>query len=845
MIVEHRSNDNATQTWLLFNGLDTFASIEFCGQHVASTNNQFRQYYFDASTALAGCSQSAPLLSINFGSAPNIANEIAAQPGQETWPYGVEIPFEFSNREFVRKEGSDFGWDWGPAFAPAGPWQPAYIVQLAQQNEVYVRNSDFDIYRQDQLNNLPPDQTKPWVLNASIDVLGTVPEGSTMRYTVSNSTSNETISSGSLSNVTIANGSVTGTAVLDPSQYDLWWPSGMGPQNLYNITVDVVQGSTLASVTKRMGFRTIVLNEGVITQEQLDQGIAPGNNWHFEINGQEFYAKGSNFIPPDAFWPRVNRTRMEQLFGSVVAGRQNMLRVWATGAYGPDFMYDVADELGILLWSEFEFGDCLYPVAPEFLANVREEAVYNVRRLNHHPSLALWAGGNELESLELATINETYPEQFDRYQREYEELFLDVLVPAVFGNSRSISYMPSSTNNGYLYLNFSQPIPIVERYNNLTEGSIYGDTDHYNYNASEAFNLSTYPIGRFANEFGFHSMPSLQTWQQAVSPSDLHFNSSTIVLRNHHYPSSSLNTSNFYNASLGMGEMTWASQLYYPTPDKTDGLANFSAWCHTTQLFHADFYKSQIQFYRAGSGLPNRQLGALYWQLEDIWQAPTWAGIEYDGRWKVLHYTAKDIYSPVILAPLYNISTGLLSIYAVSDLWSPVAGTASFSWLAWDGTPLSSSSVPFAPIDFAVGPINSTLLHTLNATDLDLDPSAAVLLMNLTATGTLPNNPSSTTFTHSNLFTPVPLSQAALVDPGLELSHDNASKSFSVTATKGVSLWTWLDYPAGAVVRFDDNAFYLRKGERREVGYEVVSDYTDGRWVEGVSVGSVWDNTQP
>ena len=30
-----------------------------------------------------------------------------------------------------------------------------------------------------------------------------------------------------------------------------------------------------------------------------------------------------------------------------------MLRVWSSGAYLPDFIYDVADELGLLLWSEF------------------------------------------------------------------------------------------------------------------------------------------------------------------------------------------------------------------------------------------------------------------------------------------------------------------------------------------------------------------------------------------------------------------------------------------------------------------------------------------------------------
>lgn len=105
-------DSNASSTWLLFNGLDTFTSISFCGQQVASTNNQFRQYFFDVSDILYKCEQE-PTLSINFGSAPNIADAIANEPGQETWPYGVEQVYEFPNRWFIRKEQSDFGWDWG------------------------------------------------------------------------------------------------------------------------------------------------------------------------------------------------------------------------------------------------------------------------------------------------------------------------------------------------------------------------------------------------------------------------------------------------------------------------------------------------------------------------------------------------------------------------------------------------------------------------------------------------------------------------------------------------------------------------------------------------------------
>ncbi|KAL8826486.1 MAG: hypothetical protein Q9191_003774 [Dirinaria sp. TL-2023a] len=838
---------SAKQTWLLFNGLDTFASIAFCGQHVAATNNQFRQYYFDVSNFLKNCS--SPVLSINFGSAPNIADSIAAEPGQETWPFGVEITYEFLNRQFIRKEQSDFGWDWGPAFSPAGPWQPAYVIQLESRNissELYVRNADFDISRLGQLNNLPPDQGAPWLLNASLDVLGTIPQGATLQYTIVSSSTNQTVSTGPLVNITSLDKSVTGTAILDTDSYELWWPNGLGAQNLYNVTISLTDSSnrTLASVNRRMGFRTIVLNMGVITNEQLALGVAPGNNWHFEINGHEFYAKGSNLIPPDAFWPRVTETKMRQLFDAVTAGNQNMLRVWASGAYTPDFIYDIADEEGVLMWSEFEFGDALYPVNKEFVDNVREEATYNVRRANHHPSLALWAGGNELESLELQTVNYSAPQEFDRYQAEYEQLFLDTLLPIVYANSKSISYIPSSTTNGYLELNFSLPVPMVERYNNKTPGSVYGDTDYYNYDSSLAFNYSSYPVGRFANEFGYHSMPSLQTWQQAISPEDLHFNSSVIELRNHHYPPGNLNTSNFANSTKGMGEMTIAAERWYPVPNKIDSVANFSAWCHTTQIFQADFYRSEIQFYRRGSGFPNRQLGSLYWQLEDIWQAPTWAGIEYDGRWKVLHYGAKDIYEPVIISPFYNITTGDLSVYVTSDLWSQASGVATLQWYSWDGKPINNLNTP-RTINFTVGALNTTLIFDSNTKSSTVDLNKSILYMNISAQSSLPNTNSSSTFNHDNIFHANSLAQAELVDPGIQFSYSNDTKKFTVEATTGIAVWTWLDYPAGPLLNFDTNGFVLLPGQPKDIGYTLKSDPTGGDWVEEVTVQSLWNNTLP
>ena len=132
------------------------------------------------------------------------------------------------------------------------------------------------------------------------------------------------------------------------------------------------------------------------------------------------------------------------------------------------------------------------------------------------------------------------------------------------------------------------------------------------------------------------------------------------------------------------------------------------------------------------------------------------------------------------------------------------------------------------------------------ATTLDnstLDYNDAVLYMNITATGQLPNTDTTTTFTHENFFHAFSLAEAELADPGLQLTYDDVTKTFTVEATTGVAVWTWLDYPAGAVLNFEENGFLLLPGRKREVGFTVKSDSTGGEWVHGVTVESLWNNT--
>lgn len=100
-----------------------------------------------------------------------------------------------------------------------------------------------------------------------------------MRYTIIDSDSRQVVSKGDFGRVENGGDVVTGVTTLEASQYALWWPNGLGPQKLYNLTVDVVSdGKRIASVNKRMGFRTIVLNTEPISEEQLALGIINGSN---------------------------------------------------------------------------------------------------------------------------------------------------------------------------------------------------------------------------------------------------------------------------------------------------------------------------------------------------------------------------------------------------------------------------------------------------------------------------------------------------------------------------------------------------------------------------------------
>ena len=74
-------------------------------------------------------------------------------------------------------------------------------------------------------------------------------------------------------------------------------------------------------------------------------------------------------------------------------------------------------------------------------------------------------------------------------------------------------------------------------------------------------------------------------------------------------------------------------------------------------------------------------MGLMYWQINDIWQGPTWATVEYGLKWKMGHYYVQHMYEPVyplpILTPyLANTSdeSARISLYVINEQSNPNRG---------------------------------------------------------------------------------------------------------------------------------------------------------------------------
>src|ERR1051325_8561584 len=110
---------------------------------------------------------------------------------------------------------------------------------------------------------------------------------------------------------------------------------------------------------------------------------------------------------------------------------------------------------------------------------------------------------------------------------------------------------------------------------------------------------------------------------------------------------------------------------------------DFSAFLYVSQVLQARVIEYAAEAHRRR--MPYNQ-GSLYWQLDDCWPVASWAGIDYYGRWKALHYAAPRFFAAILLSPVEE--NGEIRVYGVNDLRVETPGHLALRVLDFDGREL-------------------------------------------------------------------------------------------------------------------------------------------------------------
>nr|KAF6501266.1 mannosidase beta [Molossus molossus] len=628
---------------LIFESIDTVSEVLLNNVLIGKTNNMFRRYTFDITHVVKALNS----IEVRFQSPVSYA----AQQSRAHTLYQVPPNCPPSVQEgechvnFIRKEQCSFSWDWGPAFPTLGIWED---VRIEAYNSCHLNYFTFSpIY---------DNSTQDWNLEieSSFDVVSSKPVSGQVIVEIPKLQTQQSYS------VELQPGERIVKLFVKMNKtvtIETWWPHGHGNQTGYNMTVLFKLNKDLEiKKSAKIYFRTVEL-----IQEPIKG--SPGLSFYFKINGVPIFLKGSNWIPADSFQDRVTSDLLSLLSHSVVDANMNTLRVWGGGIYERDEFYELCDELGIMVWQDFMFACALYPTNRGFMSSVRTEVAYQIRRLKSHPSIIIWSGNNENEAALMMNWYNVDIEYMSTYVTDYVKLYVKNIREIVLAEDKTRPFITSSPTNGA---------------ESVAEGWLaknpydkhYGDVHFYDY-FSDCWDWSIFPKARFVSEYGYQSWPSFSTLEKVSSKEDWSYNSRFAVHRQHHVS--------------GNDEMLSQAQLHFKLPQHTDPLRLFKDTIYLTQVMQAQCVKTETEFYRRsrseivlGEG---HTMGALYWQLNDIWQAPSWASLEYGGKWKMLHYFARHFFAPLLPVGFEN--EGVFFVYGVSDLHSDCNVTLTVNVHSW------------------------------------------------------------------------------------------------------------------------------------------------------------------
>jgi beta-mannosidase len=700
-------------------GLDTLAAIRLNGGEIARTDNMFRTYEFDVKKSLHPGSNA---LEIQFDSVLPVMRAKEAQRKLPTWAY--------PGAAYVRKEPCNFGWDWGPTLVSCGIWRNIGLVAFDR-----ARLEDVAIVQ---------DHCRKGKVVLSIAVAAGPAAAASLKVRTSVRLAGKEIQAATA--VLHEGRGTIEIAITDPK---LWWPAGMGAQPLYTVAIDLLDdaGNVLDSSARRIGLRTLRA-----VQQTADAPM------HFVVNGVPFFAKGANWIPADCFATRLTKEILRRYVQDAVSANMNALRFWGGGYYEDDALYDLCDEMGICIWLDFKFGCTTYPAFdPAFLENVTQEARDNIRRLRHHPSIAVWCGNNEIMFFRGKEWAKDKMSADDYYK-----LFRDTLGGAVRELAPQADYVTGSPDCGDVH---------------------YWEVWH----GGKPFEFYR-RIHGFVSEFGFQSFPEPKTVATFTAAEDRQSVCSPVM--KYHERSNRMYMDVKEDGSIGTGKIMKLVKQYFRDPKDFDS----TLWL--SQITQGYGIKYGAEGWRRE--MP-KSMGCVYWQYNDCWPCSSWASVDYFGRWKALHYMAQRFYASLLVSGAEDTAAGRVDVYVTSDRMQPSQGRLSWTVSDAAGKPLAAGH-----LDLEIPARTSRMAHSLPLAEEIRKHGAGNLLvwLRLDVGGQTVSG---------NLVTFVYPRKLELVDPRLKASVVQAGEQFAVTLqAEHPALWAWLELE-GVDARFSQNFVHVTK----------------------------------
>jgi len=767
--------------FLVCDGLDTLAQVTLNGQLVGKTDNMFRQYRWDVKPLLR---EGENELVILFRSP---VQYITAKQAERPM-HGVTqaIP----GGPYLRKAGCQFGWDWGPQLPPIGVWKEIRLDgrSVARRHKGHLRQH----HGQPPSLPLPPTRDVTVSADVSIERWQDADLRVVLRLTAPDGRTQEV-------KVPLEGRATTGTLAIEVTDPQLWWPNGYpsaslragGEQPLYRVDILLMAENQVHDQrTYQMGLRTIELH-----QEDDEWG----KSFTFVVNGVPIFGKGSNWIPADSFPTRISDEHLEGLVRDAAATHQNMLRVWGGGFYEEERFYDLCDRYGILVWQDFVFSCSIYPLNDEaFFENIHAEVVENIHRLRHRASLALWCGNNEMEwgwagwGWNMSRLQEL--------KAAYDRFFHHILPELCTAEDPDRPYWPSSPSSN---------TPFVD-----PNGQGQGDAHYWDvWHGRKPFTAYRDQYPRFMSEFGFQSLPPLETIRIYADEADWNM---TSYIMEHHQRSAGGN-------GLIIAQMTNTFRLP----------RDFESLVYLSMVLQAEGIRYGVEHWRRNM---HRVSGTLYWQLNDCWPVASWSSLDYFGRWKALHYAARRFYAPVLLS--IEDDPSRMDIHVTSDLMEPWEGTVHWSLERLNGEILEAGQAVVL-----AAPLASTHVCTLDFGDrMSDDPSTVLRTSNRREVVFVCELRWGDRRTALSVATFVPNKHLSLTDPALavDVRQDGDQLVFELTAQ---SLARFVELALDSVdVVFSDNYFDVPARRTVTVTCPLLGGWTVEQARAALRVRSLYDS---